>query len=395
MRKRNIAIGLFGATVVAGGLGFASLDKETRGLLLHLPTNADALSWSQPQRDAAFRAMDRLTFLAKSSDIEPSSAPLALPPGKPLEIPGLDDYMAGQHSAAIVILQDGKVRLERYGLGFDRTGRWTSFSVAKSFTSTLVGAAIQDGAIKSLEDRVSRYVPGLRGSAYDDVTIRQLLTMSSGVAWNEDYEDPNSDVSQFNKAPPDPGLDAIVSYMRKLPRAHKPGEVWHYNTGETNLVGVLISSATGKTLSRYLQEKIWQPAGMEAKATWILAKTGQEIAGCCLQAETRDFARMGLFVLANGVAHGRQITPPDWCAEATHKQMDIGIPGRGYGFFWWTYDDGSVAARGIFGQGIFIDPRRRLVIATNSDWTRASLGPEPKEREEFYKQVQALVDAGG
>ncbi len=395
MRKRNIAIGLFGAVVVAGGLGFASLDKETRGLLLHLPTNADALSWSQPQRDAAFRAMDRLTFLAKSSDIEPSSAPLALPPGKPLEIPGLDDYMAGQHSAAIVILQDGKVRLERYGLGFDRAGRWTSFSVAKSFTSTLVGAAIQDGAIKSLEDRVSRYVPGLRGSAYDDVTIRQLLTMSSGVAWNEDYEDPNSDVSQFNKAPPDPGLDAIVSYMRKLPRAHKPGEVWHYNTGETNLVGVLISSATGKTLSRYLQEKIWQPAGMEAKATWILAKTGQEIAGCCLQAETRDFARMGLFVLANGVAHGRQITPPDWFAEATHKQMDIGIPGRGYGFFWWTYDDGSVAARGIFGQGIFIDPRRRLVIATNSDWTRASLGPEPKEREEFYKQVQALVDAGG
>lgn len=395
MRKRNIAIGLFGAVVVAGGLGFASLDKETRGLLLHLPTNADALSWSQPQRDAAFRAMDRLTFLAKSSDIEPSSAPLALPPGRPLEIPGLDDYMAGQHSAAIVILQDGKVRLERYGLGFDRAGRWTSFSVAKSFTSTLVGAAIQDGAIKSLEDRVSRYVPGLRGSAYDDVTIRQLLTMSSGVAWNEDYEDPNSDVSQFNKAPPDPGLDAIVSYMRKLPRAHKPGEVWHYNTGETNLVGVLISSATGKTLSRYLQEKIWQPAGMEAKATWILAKTGQEIAGCCLQAETRDFARMGLFVLANGVAHGRQITPPDWFAEATHKQMDIGIPGRGYGFFWWTYDDGSVAARGIFGQGIFIDPRRRLVIATNSDWTRASLGPEPKEREEFYKQVQALVDAGG
>ena len=169
--------------------------------------------------------MDRLSFLAKSSVIEPSASPLPLPPGKSLTIPGLDEYLDGQHSSAIVILQDGKVRLERYGLGFDADGRWTSFSVAKSFTSTLVGAAIQDGAIKSLEDKVSQPVPGLRGSAYDDVTIRQLPTMSSGVAWNEDYEDPKSDVSQFNKAAPDPGLDAIVSYMRKLPRAHKPGEV--------------------------------------------------------------------------------------------------------------------------------------------------------------------------
>ena len=395
MRKRSIALGLFGAVLIAGGLGFASLDKETRGVLLHLPTNADALSWSQPQRDAAFRAMDRLSFLARSSVIEPSSSPLPLPPGKPLEIPGLDDFMAGQHSAGVVILQDGKVRLERYGLGFDAAGRWTSFSVAKSFTSTLVGAAIQDGSIKSLEDKVSQYVPGLKGSAYDDVTIRQLLTMSSGVRWNEDYEDPNSDVSQFNKVAPDTGLDAIVSYMRKLPRAHKPGEVWHYNTGETNLVGVLVSSATGKTLSQYLQEKIWQPAGMEAKATWILGRTGQEIAGCCIQAATRDFARFGLFVLANGLAQGKQIVPSDWFSQATVKQMPIPFPGRGYGFFWWTYDDGSVAARGIFGQGIFIDPKRKLVIATNADWTRATLGPEPAAREAFFRKVQAVVDAGG
>ena len=395
MRKRAIALGLAGAALLAGGGWFASQDRETRGVLMHLPTNADVLAWSQPQRDAAFRAMDRLSFLAKSSAIEPSATPLPLPPGKPLEIPGLDEYLDGQHSAGIVILQDGKVRLERYGLGFDAAGRWTSFSVAKSFTSTLVGAAIHDGAIKSLEDKVSQYVQGLRGSAYDDVTVRQLLTMSSGVRWNEDYEDPNSDVSLFNKAPADPGLDSIVSYMRKLPRAHPPGEVWHYNTGETNLVGVLVSSATGKTLSQYLQEKIWRPAGMEAKATWILARTGQEIAGCCIQAATRDFARMGLFVLANGMASGKQIVPADWFAQATVKQMPIGIPGRGYGFFWWTYDDGSVAARGIFGQGIFIDAKRNLVIATNSDWTRATLGPEPKAREEFYRKVQAAIDAGG
>jgi CubicO group peptidase (beta-lactamase class C family) len=391
MRIRNVLL-LLAAVLAAGGLWFATLDKETRGLLAVLPTNADVLSWRQDQREAAFRAMDRLPFLATAAIITPSPLPLTLPIGEPLDIPGLDEYMAAQGTAGLVIVQDGKIRLERYGLGFDAAGRWTSFSVAKSFTSTLVGAAIQDGHIDSLEDKVSRYIPGLRGSAYDDVTVRQLLTMSSGVRWNEDYEDPNADVARFNNAKPEAGLDATVSYMRQLPRAHPPGEVWNYNTGETNLIGVLVSSATGKPLAQYLQERIWHPGGMEAEATWLQGKTGHEIAGCCLQAATRDFARFGLFVLANGNIEGRQIVPQDWFAQATRKQKDIGNPGRGYGFQWWTYDDGAVAAQGIFGQGIFIDPQRRLVIASNSNWTRATLGPEPKAREAFYAKVRELID---
>ncbi len=394
MKKRSIALGAIAAVLVAGGGYYASLDKETRGLLAAMPTDRDVLMWKQDQRDAAFRAMDRLPILAKASTIAPAAQPLPLPQGQPLEIPGIDQYMAGQRAAGIVILQDGKVRFERYGLDFDANGRWTSFSVAKSFTSTLVGAAIQDGYIKSLDDKVSQYIPGLRGSAYDDVSIRQLLTMSSGVKWNEDYEDPNSDVARFNNAKPEPGMDATVSYMRKLPRAHPPGEVWHYNTGETNLIGVLVSSATKKPLAQYLQEKVWQPAGMESPATWLLGASGHEIAGCCIQATTRDYARFGLFVLGGGVAGGKQIVPPDWFAQATVKQKDIGDPGHGYGYQWWTYDDGSVAAQGIFGQGIFIDPKRKLVIASNANWTRATKGPEPEAREAFYKQVQALIDAG-
>jgi len=393
MRKRTVALGACVAVLLAGGGWYASLDQETRGLLAAMPTNRDVLMWSQSQRDAAFRAMDRLPILAKAHQIAPSAKPLALPQGKPLVIPGVDDYLAKQRAAGIVILQDGQIRFEKYGLGFGPSGRWTSFSVAKSFTSTLVGAAIQDGYIKSLDDKVSQYIPGLKGSAYDDVSIRQLLTMSSGVQWNEDYEDPNADVAKFNNAEPEDGLDATVSYMRHLPRAHPPGEVWHYNTGETNLIGVLVSSATKKPLAQYLQEKVWQPAGMEAPATWLLSKTGQEIAGCCLQAATRDYARFGLFVLSGGKAGGKQIVPADWFAQATVKQKDIGTPGKGYGFQWWTYDNGAVAAQGIFGQGIFIDPKRRLVIASNADWTRATKGPEPEAREAFYRQVQQLLDA--
>lgn len=392
MRKRTIALGALAAILLAGGGWFASLDQETRGLIAALPTDRDVLMWSQDQRDAAFRAMDRLPVLATASEIAPSATPLPLPAGKPLTIPGVDDYMVKQRAAGIVILQDGKIRFEKYGLGFGPKGRWTSFSVAKSFTSTLVGAAIEDGYIKSLEDKVSQYIPGLTGSAYDDVTIRQLLTMSSGVQWNEDYEDPNADVAKFNNAEPENGMDATVSYMRKLPRAHPPGEVWHYNTGETNLIGVLVSSATRKPLAQYLQEKVWQPAGMEAKATWLQGKTGHEIAGCCLQAATRDFARFGLFVLGGGKVGDKQIVPADWFAQATVKQKDIGEPGHGYGFQWWTYDDGAIAAQGIFGQGIFIDPKRRLVIASNADWTRATKGPEPDAREAFYRQVQTLID---
>ena len=393
MRTRHLVLATLAAVLAAGGAWYASLDKETRGLLSALPTDRDVLSWQQDQREAAFRAMDRMPVLAKASSVTASPTPLPLPAGKTLEIPGIDEYLRQQNTAGLVILQDGRVRFERYGLGFDAAGRWTSFSVAKSFTSTLVGAAIQDGHIKSLEDKVSAYLPGLRGSAYDDVTVRQLLTMSSGVRWNEDYEDPEADVAQFNNATPEAGMDATVSYLRKLPRAHPPGELWNYNTGETNLIGVLVSAATGKPLAQYLQEKIWHPAGMESQATWLLGRTGNEIAGCCLQASTRDFARFGLFVLANGAAGGQQVVPPDWFAQATRKQKDIGDPGRGYGFQWWTYDDNSVAAQGIFGQGIYIDPQRRLVIASNSNWTRASLGPESKAREAFYAQVRALIDA--
>ncbi len=395
MRLRTIALGLTATLFLAGSATYLSLDQDMRGLLAAHPTNPDVLSWSQPQRDAAFRAMDRLPFLAATHDIAAAPDPLPLPAGKPLVIPGLAAYMTSQHAAGLVILQDGKIRVERYGLGFDATHRWTSFSVAKSFTSTLVGAAIQDGAIKSLDDTLGRYIPDLHGSAYDTVTVRQLLTMSSGVQWNEDYENPNSDVARFNTATPDAGVDATVSYMRKLPRAHPAGTVWHYNTGETNLIGVLVTSATGKTLAQYLRAKIWHPAGMEAGATWLLGKTGHEIAGCCLQARTRDFARFGLFVLGNGVARGTPIVPPDWFANATTKQKETGEPGHGYGYQWWTYDDGAVAAAGIFGQGIFIDRARHLVIATNADWPHAYMGPEVAAREAFYQQVRALVDGGG
>ena len=394
MKLKKIALGSLAALVVAGTLVWFSLDKETRALLATLPTNRDLLFWSQPQRDAAFRALDRLPMLAKSRNVAASGTPMPLPPGPPLALPlDVDAYMAGQRSAALLVVHDGKLRLERYGLGFDASGRWTSFSVAKSMSSTLVGAALRDGHIKSMDDKITDYIPQMKGSAYDDVSIRQLLTMSSGVQWNEDYADPNSDVARFNNHKPEEGVDATVSYLRRLPRAAPAGTRWNYSTGETNLVGVLVSQATKKTLSAYLSEKVWAPAGMEQQATWLLSRTGQEISGCCVQAASRDYARFGLFIMNGARVNGQSIVPEGWLVEATTERIGIGQPGRGYGYQWWTYTDGSFAARGIFGQGIFIDPKRRLVIASNANWAAGARDPVAgPAREDFYKAVQQAVD---
>ncbi len=394
MKLRKIAVGLAAVIAVAGAAGWFSLDDETRGLLAALPTNRDILFWSQSQRDAAFRAMDRLPVLAKTRVVAAGSSPRALPPGAPLKLGvDVDAYMAGQRNAALLVLHDGKLRLERYGLGFRAEGRWTSFSVAKSVTSLLVGAALRDGHIRSMDDKVSAYLPQMKGSAYDDVSVRQLLTMTSGVKWNEDYGDPNSDVARFNDHRPEEGVEALVSYMRRLPREVPAGTRWHYSTGETNLVGILVAQAVGRPLAEYLSEKVWKPAGMEQQATWILSRTGREISGCCIQAATRDFARIGLFVLDGARADGRGIVPDGWLAEATGERVGTGRPGRGYGYQWWTYPEGAFAARGIFGQGLFIDPKRRLVIASNANWGGGARDPAASDaRDAFYRAVQQAID---
>ncbi len=393
---RKWIIGILVVLAAAGGIFWATADKDMRGLITNMPTDTNVLFWSIPQRDAAFRAIDRIPLLSKSRIISAGKNVYPLPKGAPLDV-GIDTdaYMKDQRTAGLVVIQDGKIRLEKYGLGFSADGRWTSFSVAKSFTSTLVGAAIKDGYIKSIGDKVSDYIPDLKGSVYDNVTIKHLLTMTSGVKWNEDYADPKSDVAMFNAHKAEPGVDVTVSYMRKLKREAPPGTKWVYKTGETNLIGVLVSSATKKKLSDYLSEKVWRPFGMEHGASWLLGSTGHEISGCCLQASTRDFARFGLFMLGGGIAEGKSVLPEGWITEATTKQADTGQADGGYGYQWWTVNDGSYAARGIFGQGIFIDPRRKLVIASNSDWPQATDrqgGDQGKEQFGFYKQVQLTID---
>ena len=343
---------------------------------------AEVLFWSQEQRDKNFPAMEKL-FPAHV--VKAGGTPRPLPAGAPLPVAEEEvaAFMAAQNVAGLILLQDGKIRLERYARGYSQAGRWTSFSVAKSFTSTLLGAAIKDGYIKSVEEPVTKYIPELVGSGYDGVTIAQLLTMTSGVRWNEDYTDPNSDVARFITIQPKPGEDPTVAYMRTLPRESPPGEKWVYKTGETNLVGVLVMRATGKPLADYLSEKVWKPYGMEQDAIWQIDPSGAEVGGCCMSVALRDYARMGQFALEGGMG----VVPDGWFAEATKAHATVREGGFGYGYQWWTLPGGAFSASGIFGQTIMVHPASRTVIAISGAWPRATDQALGMQRLQFMMRL--------
>ena len=362
--------------IAAGPSLTAQSDSQIRG------ASAAVLFWNQAERDANFPNMERLfpghVVRAKGPvRVLPAGAPLKLDPA------AIETWMVANNTSGVIVLQDGKVRSEHYARGFSPQGRWTSFSVAKSFSSTLVGAALKDGYIRSVQEPVTKYIPELAGSGYDGVTIKQLLTMTSGVRWNEDYSEPKSEVAQMFIRPVSPGQDATVAYMRTLPRATSPREKWVYKTGETNLIGVLVRRATGKPLANYLSERVFGPAGMEADGFWMVDAGNQEVAGCCLSLRLRDYARMGLFALEGG----KNVVPTGWFAEATAAQAPVGAPGYGYGYQWWTYPEQRYGAQGIFGQSILIDPKTRTVIAMVSAWPKASDRAQSAERAKFYEMV--------
>ena len=297
----------------------------------------------------------------------------------------LGTFMTEARITGLLALKNGEIVLERYALGRTESDRWTSFSVGKSITSLLVGAAIQDGYIGGLEEPVTKYIPELAGSAYEGVTIRQLITMTSGVKWNEDYADPNSDVALSSFWPGEPGVNPLVSYMRRLPRAAEPGTLFAYKTGETDMAGILVANATGRGLSQYLSEKIWAPYGMEADAVWIVDGGSIERGGCCISMTLRDYGRLGLFVSTGAMAAGKRVVSEAYLTAATSNQIMPPAVGN-YGYFWWIGAGGNYAARGIFGQSIQIIPSKQLVIVTNSAFPLAT-------SQEYSEAVSAVTTA--
>jgi CubicO group peptidase (beta-lactamase class C family) len=278
----------------------------------------------------------------------------------------LFDYLANNRVAGILVLKNGEIAFEDYELGIGPKTRWLSFSMAKSISSTLVGAALADGSISSLDDPVVRYVPALKGSAYDGVSIRQVLTMSSGVRWDETYTDPKSDRRKMLELQIAGKPGELLRYMGSLPRAAPPGSVWNYSTGETFVLGAVVAGATHRRLPDYLSEKIWGPAGMERDATWwVDGPDGLAFAGSGIGATLRDYGRFALIAVNEGRLNGRSIVPEGWFREAAAAHA-IGGKTVPYGYMWWIANVGSFAAAGIFGQTMFINPKEHLAIVVLS-----------------------------
>ena len=291
----------------------------------------------------------------------------------------IQDYINKFKVGGLIILRNGKILHEEYNFGNNQESRWISFSVTKSVTSMLLGAAIKDGFIKNVEEPVVTYLPHLIDSSYRDVTIKQVLHMSSGIKWNEDYTDPYSDVSLAS------GLNSLelYSYLNKLGKSSNPGEKFNYNTGEANLIGGIVRSAIGNNLSTYLEQKIWKPFGMEHDAYWVLDNNySLELGGCCINATLRDYSRIGLFAMNKGITReGISVLPTNWIDESTNPSNNL----KYYGYQWWL--DGpeyeSFYADGIFGQFIWIDPSSKIVVAMQSVWDSAASQESMDHRRNF------------
>jgi CubicO group peptidase (beta-lactamase class C family) len=324
------------------------------------------LFWTPEQQIAGYRNIDKIfptrAVIADGTTLELPEALVDLgdvPIRTEQSAMTVDEYFVQQNVAGLLVIKAGKIAYERYGLGNTPGSRWISFSVTKSVVSMLVGAAIRDGYIDSVDEMVSDYLPRLKGSPYDQSTIRNIMQMSSGVEWNEDYADSASDVNSASWQ-----TVALYDYLGRKQRASPPGQEFNYNTAETNLVGTLLRSAIGNNLSTYLEEKIWQPFGMESDASWMLTEPGGgEFGGCCINATLRDYGRLGLFALAEGrLADGTAVLPDGWMTESTTPSA--GYPG--YGYLWWLGNAGAYRAIGIFGQGICVHPEQNVVVALHS-----------------------------
>lgn len=354
------------------------------------------LFWNTPQKLCGYQNMERLW---SSNTVARGAAP-----PRPLtygNAPGLKDsimpFMEKNGVYGLLVMHKGVVIQEHYraGSGGHNGGRWTSFSMAKSLTGLLVGAAMAEGHIRSLDDRVAAYLPELDKGAYARVTVRQLLTMTSGVAWNENYRDPKSDVAKLADLA-DGAEQSFLAYMASRPRKAEPGSVFTYSTGEAGVIGHLVRRATGKSLAAYMSEKIWSKLGMERDAIWITDRSGAEVSGCCFSATLRDYARIGRFMLEGGVIDGKAVLPRGWMRETATASKPSRAQNRPYGYQMWVREDGAYQASGIFGQLIHVDPKRELVIVMLSAWeTAVGTAEQHQDRRACIAAVKKALAASG
>ena len=298
--------------------------------------------------------------------------------GEPLNVPssfayndqklGTQQFLKDSWTTGLIVIQNDEIALEDYYLGNSAVTQNISWSMAKSFISALIGIAVNEGHIKSIEQSVDAYATSLGGSGYEGVSIKNVLQMSSGVAFNEDYGDFYSDINRWGR---DFSLgNSQDAFAATLKNDIEPGTVNHYVSINTHVLGMVLTQATGRSITDYMQEKLYNPMGMEHDGLWIIDGQGMEMALGGLNLTLRDFAKLGSLYLHDGTFNGQQIVPASWVADSRTMDQPHLLPGNdfGYGYQWWMVggDSGEFMAMGVYGQYIYINPETNTVIVKNS-----------------------------
>jgi len=270
-----------------------------------------------------------------------------------------DEYLENSKSVAFLIIKNDTIQYERYFKGYDKESIVPSFSMAKSVTSILIGCAIDDGLIKSVDDSVTDYIPELKNNGFDKVSIKHLLQMTSGIRFNESYFNPFGDAASFYYG------RNLRNQIKKMKLKYEPGKKFEYASGNTQLLGLVLErSLKVKTITQYLQEKLWTPLGMEYEASWSIdkKKDGLEKTFCCLNARARDFAKIGRLYQNKGNWNGKQIISEKWVRESTKLDTTKGSA-RYYQYQWWLpTPNEDFMAEGILGQFVYVNPSKNLLI---------------------------------
>ncbi len=399
--KKLLVRGLVVIAVAAVVLGFAF-----RGRIQRVRMAASLFSGAEQ-----YQYFGRIPDFFPHTTMPPSDAPLQFGEGIQISLPqsfvfkgqsvDTETFLKETDTVALLVLKGGDVRFERYSLTGGRNVAWLSMSVAKSFISALVGIAVNEGKIESIEDPITKYVPKLERSAYDGVRIKDILQMSSGAQWNEDYSDPQSDINRFGRIFAMGG--SLDDFAATLQRDNDPGTVNHYNSIDTQVLGMLLVSVTGQSITDTMTKKLWQPMGAESAAHWLVDNHGMEMAFGGLNATARDYAKLGELYRLGGQLNGKQIVPAEWVRasvtpDAPHLQPNADNPdsesGLGYGYQWWipVSDEGEFSAIGVYNQFIYVNPAHEVVIvklSANSDYGTTADESSYRELEtiELFREI--------
>jgi CubicO group peptidase (beta-lactamase class C family) len=314
----------------------------------------------------------------------------------------LQDYLDRNPTTGLLIARDDTILFEHYQYARTDHDRFFSQSMSKTITAMLIGIAINQGAIRSIDDEAQTYVPELTGTELGQTPIRALLHMSSGIWFNQDYGGSDDDAT-LNRLLFEPSeLSTVQAVARFNTRLVPPGTLWHYANVDPEVLGLVLAHATHTTVAEYLQTRIWQPMGAEAEAWWIVDHNGQEFTYCCFNATLRDYARFGLMLAHDGAWNGRQIVPRQWILDATQPvaansplAVDRGANPWGYGYLVWLMPAPSrtFVMEGLEGQRIFIDPVTHLVLVHTAVRPKPTYSIGDSELNALWRSLQRATDA--